>query len=105
MKYTTYTNFAYSSLSISPSAISGPTFSTKASGGASDLYTTVATITASITNSSSVTGAEVAQLYIGLQSSAPATAPKQLGGFAKLSLTAGASGTATFTLCRKDLGY
>ena len=76
MKYTAYTNFTYSSLSISSSATSGLASSTKAPGGASDLYTTVATVTASITNSGSVTGAEVAQLYIGLPSLAPATAPK-----------------------------
>lgn len=100
-----YTNFTYSNLSISSSATAGPAASTKAPGGASDLYTTVATITATITNSGSVIGAEVAQLYVGLPSSAPATAPKQLRGFDKLSLAAGASGTATFTVRRKDLSY
>ena len=105
MKYTAYTNFTYSSLSISSSATSDPASSTKALGGASDLHTTAATVTASTTNSGSVTGAEVPQLYIGLPSSAPATAPKQLRGFARLSLTASASGTATFTLRRKDLCY
>ena len=105
MKYTAYTNFIYSSLSISSSATSDPASSTKALGGASDLHTTAATVTASTTNSGSVTGAEVPQLYIGLPSSAPATAPKQLRGFARLSLTASASGAATFTLRRKDLCY
>jgi beta-glucosidase len=62
-------------------------------------------VIATITNSGGVTGAEVPQLYIGLPSSAPAAPPKQLRGFVKLSLAAGASGTATFNLRRKDLSY
>lgn len=62
-------------------------------------------MTAKITNSGSVAGAEAAQLYIGLPVSAPAAPPKQLRGFTKLSLAPGASGTATFNLRRKDLSY
>ncbi|KAF2205249.1 hypothetical protein GQ43DRAFT_446133 [Delitschia confertaspora ATCC 74209] len=89
----------------SSAAKSGPASSKKAPGGAADLYDTVATVTAKITNSGAVTGAEVAQLYIGLPSSAPASPPKQLRGFNKLSLAAGTSGTASFALRRKDLSY
>lgn len=62
-------------------------------------------MTAKITNSGDVAGAEVAQLYIGLPSGAPEAPPKQLRGFAKLALEAGASDTATFNLRRKDLSY
>ena len=50
-------------------------------------------------------GAEVAQLYIGLPASAPATAPRQLRGFTKLKIEAGKSATATFKLRRRDLSY
>jgi beta-glucosidase len=74
-------------------------------GGSADLFDTVATVTATITNSGGVTGAEVAQLYIGMPASAPAAAPKQLRGFTKLKLDAGKSGTATFKLRRRDLSY
>ena len=69
------------------------------------LYDIVATVTAKITNNGTVTGAEVAQLYIGLPSSAPASPPKQLRGFQKVSLTAGTSKTVTFDIRRKDLSY
>lgn len=65
----------------------------------------MATVTATITNSGAVTGAEVAQLYLTLPSSAPSTPPKQLRGFAKLKLEPGASKTATFNLRRRDLSY
>ncbi|KAF3910965.1 Beta-glucosidase [Arthrobotrys entomopaga] len=102
-----YTTFSYASLTISyTSTTTGPISSSSISpGGYAALYDPVATITAQITNSGSVTGAEVAQLYIGLPSSAPSTPPKQLRGFQKLKLTAGSSGTATFVLKRKDLAY
>lgn len=62
-------------------------------------------MTATITNSGSVAGAEVPQLYLTLPSGAPAAPPKQLRGFTKLSLQPGASGTATFNLRRRDLSY
>lgn len=74
-------------------------------GGVVGLFDTVATVTAKITNNGTVTGAEVAQLYIGLPSSAPASPPKQLRGFQKVSLTAGTSKTVTFDIRRKDLSY
>ena len=99
-----YTNFTYSDLTTSYTDKSAGS-TTKLPGGASGLYDTVATVTAKITNSGAVTGAEVAQLYIGLPSSAPATPPKQLRGFQKLPLAPGASGTATFSIRRKDLSY
>ncbi|KAH8883088.1 hypothetical protein GQ53DRAFT_811741 [Thozetella sp. PMI_491] len=100
-----YTNFSYSAISITGTAKSGPATGEVAPGGRADLFETVATVTCTITNSGSVTGAEVPQLYITLPSSAPAAPPKQLRGFNKLSLAAGASGTATFNLRRRDLSY
>lgn len=62
-------------------------------------------MTAKITNSGDVAGAEVPQLYVGYPSSAPGLPPKQLRGFNKLKLEAGASGTAKFELRRRDLSY
>lgn len=102
---TAYTNFTYSKLSVTSTATSGPATGPIAPGGRSDLFQEVATVTATITNSGSVAGAEVPQLYLTLPSGAPAAPPKQLRGFTKLSLQPGASGTATFNLRRRDLSY
>jgi beta-glucosidase len=99
-----YTTFSYSSLTTAYTDKTAGS-STVAPGGASGLYDTVATVTASITNNGTVTGAEVAQLYIGLPSSAPASPLKQLRGFQKVPLAPGASSTVTFSLRRKDLSY
>ncbi|KAK7735577.1 glycoside hydrolase 3 [Cytospora paraplurivora] len=100
-----YTNFTYSKLSVTSTATSGPATGATVSGGRADLFADVAAVTATITNSGSVAGAEVAQLYITLPSGAPSAPPKQLRGFTKLSLAPGASGTATFNIRRKDLSY
>ncbi|ETS83432.1 beta-glucosidase L [Pestalotiopsis fici W106-1] len=99
-----YTNFTYSDIKVTGTPTSGPATGTVSSGGRADLFEAVATVTASIKNTGSVDGSEVAQLYVGYPSSAAAP-PKQLRGFAKLPLTAGASGTATFALRRRDLSY
>jgi beta-glucosidase len=100
-----YTTFAYSSLDISVSVTPGPTNGSIVPGGPSDLFESIGSITATITNNGSVTGSEIAQLYIGLPSSAPSSPPKQLRGFDKLQLSPGASGTVTFDLVRRDLSY
>lgn len=99
-----YTTFAYSTLTTSyPDKSAGST--APGPGGVTGLFDTVATVTARITNNGTVAGAEVAQLYIGLPSSAPASPSKQLRGFQKLNLAAGASGTVKFDIRRKDLSY
>ncbi|KAK3312130.1 glycoside hydrolase superfamily [Apodospora peruviana] len=100
-----YTNFTYADIAVTSTAKSGPAIGTILSGGRADLWETVATVTATVTNSGSVQGAEVPQLYLTLPASAPSVPPKQLRGFAKLKLAPGASGTATFTLRRRDLSY
>lgn len=99
-----YTNFTYSGIKVSGTPTSGPATGTVSSGGRADLFEPVATVTASIKNTGGVDGSEVAQLYVGYPSSAGAP-PRQLRGFAKLPLTAGESGTATFALRRRDLSY
>ncbi|POS69099.1 glycosyl hydrolase family 3-4 [Diaporthe helianthi] len=100
-----YTNFTYSNLSVTSTASSGPATGPVAPGGRSDLFQELVTVTATVTNGGSVAGAEVPQLYLTLPSGAPATPPKQLRGFTKLSLQPGASGTATFNMRRRDLSY
>ncbi|KAJ4356420.1 glycoside hydrolase 3 [Didymosphaeria variabile] len=97
-----YTNFTYDALAITGAPTAGPATGTKAPGGPADLFETVATVTAKITNSGGVAGAEVPQLYIGYPANAGAP-PKQLRGFNKINLAVGASGAATFKLRRRDL--
>ncbi|KAF4632883.1 hypothetical protein G7Y89_g5229 [Cudoniella acicularis] len=99
-----YTTFAYSDLTVSAIA-AGSGSSTKVPGGKSDLYDVIATISATITNNGTVKGAEVAQLYIGLPSSAPASPVRQLRGFSKVALEVGKSGVVSFPLRRKDLSF
>jgi beta-glucosidase len=99
-----YTTFSYSALTISALSTS-PGSSSIIPGGVSNLFDVVATVTATIMNNGTVTGAEVPQLYIGLPASAPSSPPKQLRGFSKLSLAPGASGKVSFNLRRKDLSY
>jgi beta-glucosidase len=74
-----YTSFAFSNLHIG--AISNGS----------------ATVTATVTNTGSRAGAEVAQLYIG-QPATNGEPPHQLQGFQRITLNPGASGTVTFTL-------
>ncbi|CAK7198365.1 glycoside hydrolase 3 [Sporothrix eucalyptigena] len=102
-----YTNFTYGNLQVTAAttAKSGPATGDVAPGGKADLFETVATVTVNITNSGSVAGAEVPQLYLTLPTAAPAAPPKQLRGFDKLKLAPGAAGTVTFNLRRKDLSY
>ena len=90
---------------MNSSAISGPVTGTIVPGGVSSLFDVVASVTATITNSGTVDAAEVAQLYIGYPSSAPATPVRQLRGFQKPTIAAGASTTVQFDLRRKDLSY
>ncbi|KAF6805234.1 glycosyl hydrolase family protein [Colletotrichum musicola] len=100
-----YTNYTYSDITVTSTATSGPAVGETVPGGRADLFAEVATVTAKVTNSGAVDGAEIAQLYVSLPSGAPAAPPKQLRGFEKLRLAAGESGTATFVLRRKDLSY
>jgi beta-glucosidase len=102
---TAYTTFEYSTLAVSVNVIPGPTTGETIVGGPSDLFTTVGTISAYIRNSGIVTGAEVAQLYLGYPDSVPSTPPKQLRGFSKINLLPGQSGQAVFELRRRDLSY
>ncbi|OAQ58172.1 beta-glucosidase [Pochonia chlamydosporia 170] len=98
-----YTTFDYSDLESVIDAPPGNT--TLIPGGKAGLYDTVATVSATITNTGKVTGAEVAQLYVGLPPSSPDTPIKQLRGFTKISLNPGERGTVTFKLRCKDLSY
>lgn len=82
-----YTSFSFSNLKVG----------TLPQGGA-------ATVSATVTNTGSRAGADVAQLYV----SAPAASgepPRQLEGFARVNLQPGASQTVQFPLTQRNLQY
>ncbi|KAL7927495.1 glycoside hydrolase family 3 protein [Trichoderma austrokoningii] len=97
-----YTTFAYSDLSINH--IDGANTypwpgGPIVSGGQTDLWDAIATVSVSVQNTGSVAGAEVAQLYAGI----PGAPAKQLRGFEKPFLQPDQSETVTFHLTRRDL--
>ncbi|HWF55459.1 MAG TPA: glycoside hydrolase family 3 C-terminal domain-containing protein, partial [Solirubrobacteraceae bacterium] len=82
-----YTTFGFSNLSITGFNAAGQ-----------------ASVSATVTNTGSVAGADVAQLYIG-DPSTTGEPPWQLKGFQRVSLNPGASTTVTFTVPARDLTY
>lgn len=82
-----YTTFAFSHLSVSPT-------STTSLG--------TVQVDATVTNTGTRTGAEVAQLYLGFPSAA-GEPPRQLKGFQKVTLAPGESTRVHFTLTPQDL--
>jgi beta-glucosidase len=82
-----YTTFSFSNLHVG----------SLTAGGA-------ATVTATVTNTGSRSGADVAQLYV-TDPSASGQPPLQLEGFQRVNLAAGASTTVTFTLTQQNLQY
>jgi beta-glucosidase len=61
-----------------------------------------ATVTATITNTGSVAGADVAQMYVG-DPAASQDPPEQLKGFQRVTLNPGQSATVSFPLTMHDL--
>ncbi|KAL7802569.1 glycoside hydrolase family 3 protein [Trichoderma afarasin] len=97
-----YTTFAYSNISIN--YIQGANTypwpgGPIVSGGQTDLWDAIATVSVNIRNTGSVAGAEVAQLYIGI----PGAPAKQLRGFEKPFLQPNETQSVTFHLTRRDL--
>jgi beta-glucosidase len=82
-----YTTFSFGNLKIG----------TLPQGGA-------ATVTATVTNTGSRAGADVAQLYV-TDPAASGQPPRQLEGFARVSLQPGASQTVQFQLTQRNLQY
>ncbi|SEO87234.1 beta-glucosidase [Actinacidiphila rubida] len=82
-----YTTFGFSDLRVSALP----------AGGA-------ATVTATVTNTGSRAGADVAQLYV-TQPAASGEPPRQLQGFARVDLQPGASTTVSFPLTQRGLSY
>lgn len=99
----TYTTFDYSGLQTAlltnvSTAYSAPN-GTVQEGGLPSLWDVIATVDCTVTNTGSVSAAEVAQLYIGI----PGSPPKQLRGYSKQGIDPGVSVDFHFDLTRRDL--
>ncbi|KAK1250538.1 hypothetical protein MKX08_010541 [Trichoderma sp. CBMAI-0020] len=97
-----YTTFAYSNISIN--SIEGANTypwpgGPIVSGGQTDLWDAIATVSVNVKNTGSFAGAEVAQLYVGI----PGAPTRQLRGFEKPFIQPNQSETVTFHLTRRDL--
>lgn len=99
-----YTSFGYSGLNVT--AVSGayageyPHSSVPiVQGGHPELWQILYRFRATIRNTGSVAGAEVVQLYLGI----PNAPVRQLRGFEKINLAAGASGDVVFNVSRRDM--
>jgi beta-glucosidase len=100
----TYTTFEYSDLQIIRVAIGALAPAPSGSiipGGREDLWDTIFTISAKITNTGSTEAAEIAQLYIGIPCDGQPI--RQLRGFEKRVISPGESVTTEFPLKRRDL--
>ncbi|KAB5528036.1 beta-glucosidase [Coniochaeta sp. 2T2.1] len=96
-----YTTFSFGNVGAALTGCSQAPYPTKPvlPGGRADLWDIVAKVTAEVTNTGSVAGAEVAQLYVGI----PRGPARQLRGFAKPFLQPGEKSTVRFSLTRRDL--
>ena len=85
-----YTNFTYGDVKLSSNNLKGN-------------QTLTATVT--VTNSGSVKGKEVVQMYIHDVVGANSRPVKELKGFEKIELNAGETKTVSFQITTKDLMY
>jgi beta-glucosidase len=75
-------------------------------GGNADLWKPVLTLKTRVTNTGSLTGAAVPQLYMSFPDGTPEGTPVQvLRGFEKFNMRAGESRVVSFELLRRDLSY
>ena len=103
-----YTTFGYGKLEVQLKAKNTTEFPSPdvpvVQGGHPELWDTVAVVHSDVTNTGTVAGAEVAQLYIGVPAEDDPDAPvRVLRGFAKKFLKPKQTATAEFVLTRRDL--
>ncbi|ORY79998.1 beta-1,4-glucosidase [Protomyces lactucae-debilis] len=73
-------------------------------GGNPSLWDVLYRVTATVTNTGSIAGAEVAQLYVAFPSSKEfPSPPRQLRGFSKVYLQPGQAAQVTFDVTRKEI--
>jgi len=107
-----YTTFSLTNLNVMPlasnlSAFPAPVSGPNPPGGNPALYTAIANTTVTVTNTGTVPGAAVPQLYVAPpQSSTPTGTPIQaLHGFEKIYLAPNQSAVVGFELTRRDVSY
>lgn len=99
----TLTTLSANNISSLPAPVSGP----NPPGGNPDLYTPVLSATVTLTNTGTVPGAAVPQLYIvppksGVPSGTP---PQALRGFEKVDLPPSGMAKAEFAITRRDVSF
>lgn len=101
-----YTSFEYSSLSVSASTtnLSAYPSGLLSVGGKADLWNVIANVTVNVSNTGSIEGADVPQLYIGYPDVADQPV-RQLRGFERIDIVAGGIEKVIFQLRRRDLSY
>jgi beta-glucosidase len=100
-----YTSFGYSHLTVTPQQVQNATSSPgETSCGCNGQSGNQVTVSATVTNTGTVAGSDVAQLYLG-DPAAAGEPPRQLKGFQKVTLQPGQSTTVHFTLNGHDLSY
>ena len=107
LSYTTFSISGLSAIATATNISALPPASASLPGGNPLLWDTVATATFTVSNTGTVSGATVPQLYVGFPSdtSPPETPPQVLRGFDKILLQPGESQSVTFSLARRDLSY
>jgi beta-glucosidase len=91
-----YTTFTYSPLTLSAAAMNSADLNAGKPG---------ITVTATVTNSGSVAGEEVAQMYINERGTSVSRPIRELKGFQKIMLKPGESKQVSFTLGRDELAF
>jgi len=89
-----YANFSFQNLAVTPATF---TFTNNPSQ--------TVTVSLSVTNTGSVSGAEVVQLYLGIPSTAVPEPPKSLQGFQKILLQPGQTLPVHLTLNKRSFSY
>ena len=89
-----YTNFSFQNLAVTPTSF---TFTNNPNQ--------TVTVSFNITNTGSVAGAEVTQLYLGIPSTAVPEPPKSLQGFQKIMLQPGQTVPVQLTLNQRSFSY
>jgi len=84
-----YTRFSYANLSLSPPMVPSGSL----------------TVRVEVTNTGTVAGDEIAQLYVSAQGSAVERAVRDLKGFQRVHLDPGQTETVSFGLTAQDLAY
>lgn len=105
-----YTKFSLTDLQIAAnlhgSISAAPRTQATKPGGNPSLWETLYTVSVTVTNTGSVSGAAVPQLYISFPDSTPEGTPvRQLRGFEKVFLRVRDASVVKFNLMRRDLSY